>query len=390
MLKVINIYLIVYNMKHILLCTWIYPPDIWWPASYVPKIAKKMVQDGIAPVVITYSDVAEDKQYDHLGFKVIRVKRSKIFFRSYIKYFFSVLKYAKKSDLIYLQDYFSAGIPTFLANIFLRKNIVTKIVWIFSREQAMNKNMTKDLLDTYVCTRQNFLLQIIKYMERFFIKRSNRIIVPSNYMKDLLVKFGMWADMIQVIYNSFDPIAYDIIDKQSKKQQLWIGDKKVYISVWRLVERKNFGKLIHAFQKISDGVLYIIWDGPLKHHLQKIIDKTHQNDKIFLLWSLKKNDLYIYYQIADIFVLISTYEGMSHVLLEAIAMNLFIISSNIAPNVETLQWYEKKKIIDFSDIDLHINNSKLNNHSSFDMKKYNFDILYALLLKSLTDVVHKK
>lgn len=386
MLRAISIYLIVCNMKYILLCTWIYPPDIWWPASYVPKIAKKMVQDGIIPIVITYSDVADDKQYDNLGFTVVRVRRSKIFFRSYIKYFFSVLKYAKKSDLIYLQDYFSAGIPTFLANIFLRKKIVTKIVWIFSREQAMNKNMTKDLLDDYVCTRQSFLLQIVKFIERFFIKRSNRIIVPSNYMKNLLIKFGVWADMIQVIYNSFDPIVYDIIDKQSKKQQLWIGDKKVYISVWRLVEWKKFDKLIYAFQDMSDSVLYIIWDGPLKHHLQKIIDKTQQNDKVFLLWLLKKNDLYTFYQLADVFVLISTYEWMSHVLLEAIAMNLFIISSNIASNVETLQWYEKKKIIDFNNIDLRVDIKKLHINSSFNLMKYDFEKLYKDLFFSFLKI----
>jgi len=373
-------------MKHILLCTWIYPPDIWWPASYVPKIAKRMIQDWIVPVVITYSDVKEYDQYDYMGFKVIRIKRSKIFFWSYIKYFFCVLKYASKSDLIYLQDYFSAGIPTFLANIFLRKKIITKIVWIFSWEQAMNKSMTNDLLDEYVCKKQKFFLQIVKFIERFFIKRSDKIIVPSNYMKDLLVKFGICKSMIHVIYNSFDPISYDIIDKWSKKQQLWINNKKVYISVWRLVKWKNFDLLIRSFQNISDSVLYIIWDGPLKHHLQQIIDTTHQNDKVFLLWSLKKNDLYAFYQIADVFVLISTYEWMSHVLLEAIAMNLFIISSNIAPNVETLQWYEKKKIIDFDDIDLHVDVKKLHINSLFNLMKYDFEKIYKDLFFSFLNI----
>lgn len=368
----------------ILIPTWIYPPDIWWPASYVPKIASRFLKDGINCKVITYSDIIFDEKYDNLGFQVLRIKRSKFFIWNYFKFFLVTLKHWKDVDLIYLQDYFSAGIPVFFVNLFLKKKIVTKVVWIFSWEQSMNRNITKDLLDDYIIKKQNFYLEIVKKIEKYLLRKSYQIITPSNYMKDLLINFWIEENKVKVIYNSFDYFKYQTIDKLEWKKNLWIWDKKVYLSVWRLVKWKNFDTLIKGFEKIENSVLFIAWDWPLYEKLEKLILATNQQEKIFLLWSLAKNEIYQYYQIADAFVLISSYEGMSHVLIEAMSMNLYIISSNIKANIETLHWYNQKRIIDLDNIDLDIDTVDISSIDTVDiLEKYDFEKIYNILINFL-------
>lgn len=374
-------------MHKILIPTGIYPPDIWWPASYIPKIATRLLRDGIDCKVITYSNVDFDKEYDNLWFQVLRVKRSKFFIWNYLKFFLVTLKHWRDVDLIYLQDYFSAGIPIFFANLFLRKKIVTKVVWIFSWEQSMNRGITKDVLDTYITKKQIFYIEIVKRIEKFLLRNSDQLITPSEYMRNLLINFWINDNKIKVIYNSFDRIKFDTINKLNEKKDLWFWDKKVYLSIWRLVKWKNFDLLIKEFEKIEDSILLIAWSWPLYAELERLIDSTNQQEKVFLLWSLTKKDLYNYYQIADIFVLISSYEGMSHALIEAMSMNLYIISSNILANTETLDWYNKKRIIELDNIDLNVHPGDiLNIENTSILEKYNFENIYKILFNFLANI----
>lgn len=369
-------------MKRLLIATGIFPPDIGWPASSVPKIAKRMLQDGNAPIIITYSHDAFVAQYDTLWFQVVRITRSWFFPWHYIKYFWAVCKRWKQTDVIFLQDYFSAGIPTVLANICLRKKLITKVVGIFSREQAQNLWQTKDLLDAYVVSKQKRRLELIKRFEIRLLHQSDLIITPSMYMYDLLSRFGVRPQHIQVIYNSFDPIQYTIIDTNQRKAALGITKQKVYVSVGRLVEWKNFEQLIRAFQQQTNAILYIIGDGPLKSKLQACIEQTGQTKTIILTWSLSKDQVYQYYQLADAFVLISSYEGMSHVLLEAMAMRLFIVSSDIAPNVETLINYPYKRIVSLTGtIDLSLPEEEKPQET--DLSAFAFEHLYQQLIDTL-------
>lgn len=370
-------------MTHILLATGIFPPDIGWPASYVPKIAKRMLQDNLIPIVITYSDSPYVQQFDSLGYQVVRITRSKMFVRHYLKYRWAVLQRWRKCKHIFLQDYFSAGIPTLLANIVLWKRITTKVVGIFSREQAQNNDWTTDLLDTYVVTKQKWRLELIKKIEVIALNTAHQIITPSNYMQDLLIRFGVSPKRIRVVYNSFDPFVFAKIEVEQRKQQLNVSDKKIYVAVGRLVERKNFDTLISAFQHVDNAILYIIGDGPLKAQLQQHIQQTAQTEKIVLVGSLGKDEVYSYYQIADAFVLISSYEGMSHVLLEAMAMGLFIISSDIVPNVETLNQYTYKRIVTVTDqLDLSLPDGT-QVKSAPDLSAFDFEVLYGKLKETL-------
>ncbi len=78
--------------------------------------------------------------------------------------------------------------------------------------------------------------------------------------------------------------------------------------------------------KEIDANLYIIGDGILRDKLQQQIKRLNLNDRVFLLG--KKKNPYKYLSKADSFVFSSNREGFPNVLVEALACNLAIISTD--------------------------------------------------------------
>lgn len=105
-------------------------------------------------------------------------------------------------------------------------------------------------------------------------------------------------------------------------------DKKIVLSVGRLVVTKQFDQLISVFSAVAgsnpDWILVIAGDGPLRDDLQAQIDSSGFADRITLLGSVGNLD--DWYRGADVFVFLSNIEGFPNSLLEAMAYGLACIS----------------------------------------------------------------
>ena len=103
------------------------------------------------------------------------------------------------------------------------------------------------------------------------------------------------------------------------------------ISVGRLVDQKDFQSLLLAFaevhKKLENTSLYIIGDGVLREKLETLSRELHIKEYVhFLGW---KDNIYPFYKEADVFVLSTHYEGFGRVLLEAMACQLPVISTDV-------------------------------------------------------------
>ena len=105
--------------------------------------------------------------------------------------------------------------------------------------------------------------------------------------------------------------------------------KKVLLSVSRLVELKNLHQVIDAFgQCKSDATFVIVGDGPERDSLQKHAD---QIDKEFIFTGRFDGDeLYAWYNLANVFVLASYQEPFGAVTNEALLAGCRVIVSERA------------------------------------------------------------
>ena len=158
------------------------------------------------------------------------------------------------------------------------------------------------------------------------LKLADKIIVNSyEFKKDLKKEFHVNSICI------YNPLDKKIIIKQSKKKIKKIFNRNTLkiINVGRFVDQKDQFTLLRALNEIKNKINFnaiIIVRGILKDKLKDFILQNKLINLVKLI-NFKKNP-YPYIVQSDIFVLSSSFEGLPNVLLEALVLNKFVISSD--------------------------------------------------------------
>ena len=161
----------------------------------------------------------------------------------------------------------------------------------------------------------------------FFFKFADELIVNSLEFKNQIKnEFNLNA---KYIYNPLENLKE--INKKANRSFKFNFFKKKHInivSLGRLVKQKDQLTILKAVNLLKNYIKYkllIIGDGEELKNLKKYIkNNSLKNVKII---SYKKNP-YPYIKKSDLFILSSIYEGLPNVLLEAMSLKKFIISSN--------------------------------------------------------------
>lgn len=168
---------------------------------------------------------------------------------------------------------------------------------------------------------------IIKhFFFKIILNSANKIIVNSiDFKNQLRKRYNVKA---VCIYNPLNE--KEIKNKSNKKFHNYFNKNCLkIINVGRLIDQKDQMTLIKAINLIKDKIkisVLIVGNGREKENLLNFLKKKKLN-KIIRIVSYKKNP-YPLIKCADIFILSSIYEGLPNVLLEAICLKKFIISSN--------------------------------------------------------------
>ncbi len=322
----------------ILITTGIFPPDIGGPATYVSKIAQGFVKQGHDVEAITYSD---KKMMDEKDYGVSRVVRSSNLLWRYLKYTFTVFIKSAWADVIYVQDSVSAGLPTILGNCLWRTPIVLKVVGDFAWEQAQNQFGVQDDLDSFQHQKYDSKIEFWRKIEHRVASKASMIITPSQYLKKIVLCWGEPEKKIKVIYNAFDEPDY--IDESVEMPQ---GD--IIFTAGRLVPWKGMDTLIKIMPRLlkeNDSFkLLIIGDGPERSNLEGLVKEFGLEEKVILKGLQPREKLLGYLKKSDIFVLNSSYEGLSHQILEAMWCNVPMAVSRVGGNPEVVE-HEKSGLL---------------------------------------------
>ena len=222
-------------------------------------------------------------------------------------------------------------------HIFLKKNKINKSFSFLTRPgfisvltKWFNKKRT-----IIISERSNSSLQygnhnLQSWINNFLIKelypKADLIIANSNgNAQDLITNYNVPRYKITTIYN---PISLEAIFAIEPKKDFFDTNYFNLVSVGRLDKGKNHQLLIKSleFFKLQKVRLYIFGDGILKTELEKTIQDLKLENYVFLMGF--ESNIYKYLKAADLFVFSSNHEGFPNVILEAMACELPIVSTN--------------------------------------------------------------
>ena len=308
---------------HVLIATPIYPPSIGGPATYTKLIEGEFAKQNISTTIVSFDTFAKWP-------KGIR----------HVLYFFNVCIRLFGVDILYALDPVSVGLPTALAARLFRKKYVVKIVGDYAWEQGVQRFGVNDLLDEFLQKEYVGRVNVLRKIQTWVAKGAQGIIVPSNYLKSVVQKWGVSADLLSVVNNAFTPYQH-VLSKNELRLKYNFRQGIHIISIGRLVPWKGFVELIQVVDSLKDHisnlVLHIVGSGPDEKVLKKICSERGLSEHVIFEGRCEHNVTQELLRASDIFVLNTGYEGLSHTILEAFAAGTPVITTNVGGNPELVE-----------------------------------------------------
>ena len=313
----------------ILVVTGIFPPDIGGPATYVPEIAKGLQERGHDVSVITTSEPEWlDLDDNEHPFPVYRMnRRIHLGLRSF-HFARTIYHHAKKADVVLANGVLpEAAVGSFLA----RKPIVQKMVGDPTWERARNRGWSLDNFETFQNRHYGLRIEALKKLTTLVACRAEKIIVPSRYLAGWVRKWGIPQSKIVVIYNSVHSL--DFVEPVPVP----LTSSVKLVTACRLISLKRVDSIIQAIGQLDDVGLLICGDGPERKHLDRLTRDLGLTDRIYFAGQKNRKDTLALMSGCDIFVLNSTHEAFSHVILEAMSLGLPVIATSVGGTPELLK-----------------------------------------------------
>lgn len=321
----------------ILIATGLYPPDIGGPATYTVFLEKHMPGHGIKLEVLPFSSV---RKYP----RVIR----------HVVYLYKLIYDARHFDYLYALDTVSVGFPVMLASWLTGVPYLLRVPGDYAWEQGQQRFGVTQTLDEYLAAkRRPLLVRVFARIQNAVAKHAYRIIVPSDYMKGVVSKWGVDPKNITRIYSALKVI--DVPESKEDLRRMLGHEGFVIITAARLVPWKGVSALITTVCRLRElGIpaeLIVVGDGTERAALEAQMVAQRATPYVHFLGTLNRDALGKHLKAADAFVLNTSYEGLSHQLLEVMHVGVPIVTTPVGGNVELVMPEVDGLMVSWNDVD---------------------------------------
>jgi phosphatidylinositol alpha-1,6-mannosyltransferase len=296
-------------MKNTLLITLEYPPQVGGVANYLANICANLPREQI---VVLAPRAPQSYLFDHTQkYKICRRKllaKNILFWPKWLFLFWHTCKIVKteKIEKILVGQVLPVGYTALILHKFFK---IPYAVFTYGMDiTEPMKNQWK------------------KKMVISILKKADKIITIGDYTRNKIIGLGIASDKIIIVHpcSNIQNTKYKIQNNIKEKYNL--ADKKIILTVGRLVERKGQDKVIEALpkilEKIPDTVYLIVGEGQNLLNLQSKILNLKLENNVILTGKVSDEELASYYELCDIFIMPSReingdVEGFGIVYLEA-------------------------------------------------------------------------
>ena len=228
---------------------------------------------------------------------------------------------------------------------------------------------------------------IKKVLQRNIPKYSDYMLGCSTMANDWLYgKTNSASDRCFVLTNGIDnkKFIFDVKTRNDLRKKYHLTGKTVVGHIGRFVEAKNHVFMIEIIKKLVEYdnkyMLLLVGDGENKPDIMERVKKYNLDENVIFFDS--SEFVYKYYQMMDIFVFPSRYEGLGLVAIEAQTSGLPTIISDKVPKDVIIS--KETKVLPITDVDIWVNNiinAKKDRIKDINYDKYSIEKTTSELVK---------
>jgi glycosyltransferase involved in cell wall biosynthesis len=230
-----------------------------------------------------------------------------------------IFREGRHAQVLYVNGLYLEAV---VANFFLRKPLVQKIVGDWAWERATNKGWVKDTFEEFQKRGYGLKVQFLKTLRSFCACQADAVIVPSQYLARAVNHWGVSETKTSVIYNAVEL-------PSSISSAIPLSTRFKIVTVGRLVPWKQIDRLIEALSECDEAGLVIVGDGPERSRLEALVRQRQLADRVYFAGQRSKVETFALMAACDLFVLNSSYEGFPHVVLEAMCAGLPVVATEV-------------------------------------------------------------
>lgn len=306
------------NIMNLLVVTGVFPPDSGGPATYLDNLTRTLHREGWNIRVITTGNRTDSAPRSEFPFPVHRVPRG--FFVRTPQSLSVILKNRRWADRIYLNG---LEYDATLGTVFSSVPVIQKVVCDRSWERAVSNGRLVDL-ESFQDERHGLVTRLERAAQKFVIRRSNRVITPSHYLKGILEDWGIPEEKISVIHNGAYPP-----EELPEETIEWPGPGLKILLAGRVIPLKRFPEILDQIAELPDTSAVVLGEGPDLDRCRSVVHERGLSDRVRFEGRVSRERVFQHLRAADLFVLNSIHETFPHVVLEALASGCPVLAPRV-------------------------------------------------------------
>ncbi|MGH2635731.1 MAG: glycosyltransferase family 4 protein [Actinomycetota bacterium] len=306
----------------IVLVTGLYPPDIGGPATHVDDLRRELIRRGHEACVLTLGDAAPDDSDPD----VVRYPRAWPWPARMAAVAGWLVRNAARYDAVYATGLQPAAVAGARA---AGRPVVVKVVGDLSWERGRRLGLTSADFDAFQAgsDRNDLRVRAMGWVQNATLRAADEITAPSETLRDTIEGWLGGPAPIEVIPNGVGPVPAPGTR----------SDVEPFVFVGRLVAHKRVDRIIEAVASIPGARLEVLGDGPERDRLTDLVGALDVEDRVTIAGTARHEDVVLALARAAALVLASDYEGLPHVVLEALACGTPVVSPPVGgvPEVVT-------------------------------------------------------
>lgn len=321
----------------ILLTSPVFPPDLGGPAVYVPNCARFLVERGHEVTVVAFCSDPEPTGYP---FRVVAISRGRLAVR-YLKAFWRVFVEARGKDVVYVNEHLA--LLHVLAARLAGSRVVIRIMvdgaWEISHRKGW---IDGDDIMTFETKDYGAKVKLARTLQKLWWSWCGRIISCSDFLRRILIdRYGVADDKVRRIFNAYHGPTRDSVAENPAEARAKSGleeGPRYLLTICRLMNWKRVDGIIEALSELPEDVqLLVAGDGDMLDEWTALASRLGITERVHFLGNVPYERIPALIRAAEVFILNSEYEGLSHTLLEVSALGTPIVCTGVCGNPEVVE-----------------------------------------------------